>query len=84
METLLGGLNYQIEHHLFPSMPRPSLRQGRDLVRAYCAQRGLPCAETGLAASYAEVLRTLHHSPADLPRLSAPRLPAPRRPGALP
>ena len=22
-DLLLGGLNYQIEHHLFPSMPRP-------------------------------------------------------------
>jgi fatty acid desaturase len=63
VETLPGGLNYQIEHHLFPSMPQPSLRHGRLLVRAYCAQRGLPYAETGLAASYAEVLRTLHHSP---------------------
>ena len=60
VETLLGGLNYQIEHHLFPSMPRPSLRQCRFLVRAYCAQCGLPYAEEGLAASYAEVLRALH------------------------
>lgn len=26
-DLALGGLNYQIEHHLFPSMPRPRLRQ---------------------------------------------------------
>ena len=26
--ALMGGLNYQIEHHLFPSMPRPHLRAG--------------------------------------------------------
>jgi fatty acid desaturase len=26
-DWVLGGLNYQIEHHLFPSMPRPSLRR---------------------------------------------------------
>jgi fatty acid desaturase len=63
METLLGGLNYQIEHHLFPSMPRPSLRHCRLLVRAYCAQRGLPYTEAGLATSYAEVLRALHAAP---------------------
>jgi fatty acid desaturase len=28
---LMGGLNYQIEHHLFPSMPRPHLRAARIL-----------------------------------------------------
>ena len=40
--SLLGGLNYQIEHHLFPSMPRPNLRQAQPLVRAFCPQHGLP------------------------------------------
>lgn len=33
----LGGLSYLIEHHLFPNMPRPSLRQVQPLVRAYGA-----------------------------------------------
>ena len=60
VETLLGGLNYQIEHHLFPSMPRPSLRRCRSLVRAFCAQHELPYHELNLAASYAQVLRALH------------------------
>ena len=36
----LGGLNYQIEHHLFPSMPRPSLRRSQPLIAAFCAERG--------------------------------------------
>ena len=56
----LGGLNYQIEHHLFPSMPRPSLRHAREPVRAFCAQHGIAYCETGLFASYAQVLRHLH------------------------
>ena len=60
VETLLGGLNYQIEHHLFPSMPRPSLRRCRPLVRAFCAQHELPYRELNLAASYVQVLRALH------------------------
>jgi hypothetical protein len=34
---MLGGLNYQIEHHLFPSMPRPNLRRVQGLVRDFCA-----------------------------------------------
>src|SRR5207248_1178160 len=29
VDFLLGGLNYQIEHHLFPSMPRPNLRHAQ-------------------------------------------------------
>ena len=27
VDLVLGGLNYQIEHHLFPNMPRPNLRR---------------------------------------------------------
>jgi fatty acid desaturase len=56
----LGGLNYQIEHHLFPSMPRPSLRRAQPLVRSFCAQRDIAYCETGLLESYAQVLRHLH------------------------
>jgi fatty acid desaturase len=56
----LGGLNYQIEHHLFPSMPRPSLRRAQEPIRAFCDQRGIPYCETSLVASYAQVLQHLH------------------------
>lgn len=59
-DLVLGGLNYQIEHHLFPSMPRPSLRRTQGLVRTFCAQRGIAYYETGLFHSYAQVLRHLH------------------------
>jgi fatty acid desaturase len=41
-DLVLGGLNYQIEHHLFPSMPRPALRRARPAVWAYCLGHGLP------------------------------------------
>jgi fatty acid desaturase len=60
VETLLGGLNYQIEHHLFPAMPRPSLRRCRTLVRTFCTQTGVLYCEKGLFGSYGDVLRTLH------------------------
>jgi fatty acid desaturase len=56
----LGGLNYQIEHHLFPSMPRPNLRRSQALVQAFCEQRDLPYCETSLAGSYAQALRYLN------------------------
>ncbi len=31
-DLVMGGLNYQIEHHLFPSMPRPNLRRSQALI----------------------------------------------------
>ena len=60
VDGLLGGLNYQIEHHLFPSMPRRSLRQARPIVRAHCRRIGLPYAETSLFDSYRQALRYVH------------------------
>jgi fatty acid desaturase len=60
VDQLLGGLNYQIEHHLFPSMPRPHLRRAQRLVRDYCAQQRIAYTETGLFSSYAIALRYLH------------------------
>ena len=56
----LGGLNYQIEHHLFPSMPRPNLRKSQPLVAAFCQQQGLPYCHTSLADSYVQALRHLN------------------------
>ncbi len=52
----LGGLNYQIEHHLFPSMPQPNLRHAQPLVRAFCAERGVPYTECGVLESYRQSL----------------------------
>ncbi|MGN6679575.1 MAG: fatty acid desaturase family protein [Streptosporangiaceae bacterium] len=59
-DLALGGLNYQIEHHLFPSMPRPSLRRSHPLIREFCRLHGLPYCQASLIASYAQALRYLH------------------------
>ncbi len=59
-DLLLGGLNYQIEHHLFPNMPRPELRHAQPLVRAYCAELGITYCETSLLGSYGAALAHLH------------------------
>lgn len=59
-DLALGGLNYQIEHHLFPSMPTPNLRRARVIVRAYCSDLGIAYHETGLISSYREALKHLH------------------------
>ncbi|MEU9460706.1 fatty acid desaturase family protein [Streptomyces sp. NPDC088394] len=59
-DWFLGGLNYQIEHHLFPSMPRPHLRLAQPMVRAHCKSLGMPYAETGLIESYRQALQHMH------------------------
>ena len=59
-DWLMGGLNHQIEHHLFPSMARPHLRRVRPIVREFCESRGIPYTETSLVGSYAIVVRYLN------------------------
>ena len=54
-----GGLNYQIEHHLFPLIPRNKLREARAVVKEFCAERSIPYHETGVIQSYAEIVRYL-------------------------
>jgi len=57
----LGGLNYQIEHHLFPSMPRPTLRKVQPIVREYCELHGVKYTEVGLFTSYKIVVDYLNN-----------------------
>jgi fatty acid desaturase len=57
---LMGGLNYQVEHHLFPSMPRPYLAQAREIVRDHCATLKVPYVETTLWRSYGIVIAYLN------------------------
>ncbi|WP_158886885.1 fatty acid desaturase family protein [Amycolatopsis anabasis] len=66
VDFALGGLNYQIEHHLFPNMPRPNLRHAQVIVSQFCAQRGISYSQCGLLTSYGEVLRHLHEMGAPL------------------
>jgi fatty acid desaturase len=59
-DVALGGLNYQIEHHLFPSMPTPNLRKAQPIVQVYCAEIGVAYEQTSLIASYRQALQHLH------------------------
>jgi fatty acid desaturase len=60
IDIALGGLNYQIEHHLFTAMPSPNLRKAQPIVQQYCAEIGVPYEQTGLIESYRQALRYLH------------------------
>ena len=57
---LMGGLNYQIEHHLFPSMPRPHLSKASQIVREHCRTLNVPYTETSLIQSYGIVIQYLN------------------------
>ncbi|KAF6103267.1 fatty acid desaturase 3 [Phyllostomus discolor] len=41
MDWFSGHLNFQIEHHLFPAMPRHNYHRVAPLVQALCAKHGL-------------------------------------------
>ncbi|MCA1307420.1 acyl-CoA desaturase [Microbacterium esteraromaticum] len=57
---LFGGLNYQVEHHLFPSMSRLHLSKAREIVRDYCSANDVPYTETTVLRSYGIVIRYLN------------------------
>ena len=69
----MGGLNYQVEHHVFPRMPSVNLRHVRPIVRDFCAERDIPYTETGLFESYGIIVDYLnrvglgHADPMDCP-----------------
>jgi fatty acid desaturase len=65
----LGGLNYQIEHHLFPSMPRPNLRRAQPIVRDFCASYRVSYTETSLLSAYRIVIRYLNQVGSGAPDL---------------
>ena len=58
--ALFGGLNYQVEHHLFPNMPRPHLAKAREIVREYARTLDVPYTETTIMQSYGIVIRYLN------------------------
>jgi fatty acid desaturase len=56
VDLLYGGLNYQIEHHLFPTMPRNNLSRVQPVVRAFCEARGIAYCDTNVIQAWREIL----------------------------
>jgi fatty acid desaturase len=56
---VFGGLNYQIEHHLFPAIPRPNLGRAQTLVRAFCVEKGFGYREESPITSFRQTVRQL-------------------------
>jgi fatty acid desaturase len=61
-----GGLNYQIEHHLFPTIPRNNLKDAQRIVKAFCQEHEIPYHETDFLQSYREIFQHLNQVSASL------------------
>jgi fatty acid desaturase len=59
VDFMYGGLNYQVEHHLFPTMPRTNLGKCHELVTAFCREIELPFSEEGVVGSCRILFETL-------------------------
>ena len=76
LSHVFGGLNYQVEHHLFPSMPRANLAPVAKIVRDYCHELKVPYTVTSVTQSYAQVITYLNkvglsaRDPFDCPMVS--------------
>ncbi|XP_005093182.1 acyl-CoA 6-desaturase [Aplysia californica] len=57
-----GHLNYQIEHHLFPTMPRMNYYKVAPLVQSLCKKHGIPYESKPLLTAFADIVRMLKKS----------------------
>lgn len=59
VDWLCGGLQYQVDHHLFPLMPRHNLKKTHDLVESFCKKWGVTYHEADLIDGTVEVIQHL-------------------------
>ncbi|MBZ3883130.1 Fatty acid desaturase 2-like protein FADS2P1 [Sciurus carolinensis] len=52
-----GHLNFQIEHHLFPTMPRHNYHKVAPLVRSLCAKHGLQYVNKPMLKAFGDIVR---------------------------
>ncbi|CAO2584655.1 Acyl-CoA 6-desaturase [Lemmus lemmus] len=57
-----GHLNFQIEHHLFPTMPRHNLHKVAPLVKSLCTKHGIKYQEKSLSRALLDIVRSLKKS----------------------
>jgi len=59
VDWICGGLNYQIEHHLFPTVPRHNLSKIKPLVEEFCKQNKLPYISEDFVTCFLKIENTL-------------------------
>ncbi len=55
-DWMMGKLNQQVAHHVFPKMPSGNLRRARPIIASICWEYGIPYTRTGITRSYIEVV----------------------------
>ncbi|WOK98026.1 hypothetical protein Cni_G06735 [Canna indica] len=72
MDWFHGGLQFQVEHHLFPRLPRAHLRQISPLVMELCEKHGLPYSSFSFWEANVRTIRTLRSAALQARDLSKP------------
>ncbi|XP_063969605.1 acyl-CoA 6-desaturase-like isoform X2 [Lytechinus pictus] len=62
IDWFTGHLNYQVEHHLFPTMPRHNLHKIRPYVQSMCEKHNIPYIRKPFWTAMADILRSLKKS----------------------
>ncbi len=55
-DVVFGGLNYQIEHHLFPNISRKNLSKIKAIVKPFCIKKSILYKDETLAHAWKEIL----------------------------
>eukprot|EP01130_Rhizamoeba_saxonica_P000116 TRINITY_DN10133_c0_g1_i1.p1 TRINITY_DN10133_c0_g1~~TRINITY_DN10133_c0_g1_i1.p1 ORF type:complete len:421 (-),score=80.51 TRINITY_DN10133_c0_g1_i1:42-1304(-) len=59
-DWICGGLNYQIEHHLFPLVPRHNLSKLQPIVQQFCEENELPYDNLPFTSCFKEIEKRLY------------------------
>jgi len=59
VDWFCGGLQYQVDHHLFPMLPRHNLKTVHTLVESFCKEQGVTYHEADMYNGTIEVLSHL-------------------------
>jgi fatty acid desaturase len=59
VDWFCGGLQYQVDHHLFPGIPRHNLPKTHALVKSFCKEHGVKYHEADMYVGTVEVLNCL-------------------------
>jgi fatty acid desaturase len=56
------GLDYQVEHHLFPKIPHCNLPRAAEVTKAWCERHGMPYLSVPYLAALADSARFMAHA----------------------
>ncbi len=59
VDWFCGGLQHQVEHHLFPTLPRHNLGEANKIIKALCKRHGVSYHEASMWEGTKEVFRYL-------------------------